>query len=176
MFIYIFIFSCGILQIILLASMWLRLRCFPFLDISMWNIQRSNPAHLLSSRWPYLLPKSNDIQYWYYGERNQNRHLIIITFSPSLYHYVQNNWFFKRSHNCWIWQVQKVFFFAFLTLPLPAFITCRFIGTVQTDLFLERFSLNFISLEEVEVQRKVNMFMTASYFQKSLTFMVQCSC
>lgn len=124
LFIYIFIFSCGILQIILLASMWLRLRCFPFLDISMWNIQRSNPAHLLSSQWPYLLPKSNDIQYWYYGERNQNRHLIIITFSPSLYHYVQNNWFFLRDHTTAEFGRYKRFF-SLLFSPSPVLHSSR---------------------------------------------------
>ena len=126
LFVYLYIyFWLQILQIILLASVWLRLRCFPFLDISMWNTQRSNPAHLLSSQWPYLLPKSNDIQYWYYGERNQNRHLIIITFSPSLYHYVQNNWFLRDHTTAEFWQVQRIFFFASLTLLLPAFPTCR---------------------------------------------------
>lgn len=75
-------FWLWIFQIVSTACMWFKWRYPPFVDISPRGTHRCNPVYILGNQWPYFLYKSSDIQYRYYGKRNQNSHLIVITPPP----------------------------------------------------------------------------------------------
>lgn len=140
-------FWLWILQIVQLANMWLKWRYSPFLDISPWSTHRSNPVYILGSHWPYFLHKSSNIQYRYYGKRNQNSHLIIITPPIIISLRAEQLVLLSGSLTAEFWQVQRFLF----SSPSAFVFSLRggLIGRVQTDLSLERFHFNSSSLQEI---------------------------